>query len=40
VGIIPNGRLDRKEEINELKNIAQAFEGIRNNLIDFRNVIK
>jgi hypothetical protein len=39
VGIIPNGKSDRKEEIDELKNIALAFEGIRNNLIDFRNII-
>jgi hypothetical protein len=39
VGIIPNGKSERNEEIDELKSIALAFEGIRNNLIDFRNVI-
>jgi hypothetical protein len=37
--IIPNNKSDKREEIDELKNIALALEGIRNNLIDFRNLI-
>jgi len=27
-------------EAKELRNIAHAFEGIKNNLIDFRNLIR
>lgn len=27
-------------EAKELRNIAAAFEGIKNNLIDFRNLIR
>ena len=27
-------------EIEELKSVSQALEGIKNNLIDFRNLVK
>ena len=39
VGIIPSPKLEKEkqEEVEELRNVAIAFEGIRNNLIDFRN---
>ena len=30
---------DLKQEAEELKNVAAAFEGIKNNLIDFKNLV-
>jgi len=39
VGIIPSDRTEKLEKLEELKSVAEAFEGIRNNLIDFRNLI-
>lgn len=39
VGIIPSDRNEKIEKLEELKSVAEAFEGIRNNLIDFRNLI-
>ena len=39
-GILPNIMLeDLAVEAKELRNIAAAFEGIKNNLIDFRNLV-
>ena len=40
VNVIPNMMVeDLKQEAEELKNVAVAFEGIKNNLIDFKNLI-
>jgi hypothetical protein len=39
VGIIPSDKTEKLEKLEELKSVAEAFEGIRNNLIDFRNLI-
>ena len=40
VNIIPNMLAqDLKQEAEELKNVAAAFEGIKNNLIDFKNLV-
>ena len=40
-GILPNIMLEElTSEVKELRNIASAFEGIKNNLIDFRNLIR
>lgn len=39
-GILPNMMLEELAvEAKELRNIASAFEGIKNNLIDFRNLV-
>ena len=41
VGIIPNEAQEAQmREIEELKSVSQALEGIKNNLIDFRNLVK
>ena len=40
VNIIPNMLAQAlKQEAEELKNVASAFEGIKNNLIDFKNLV-
>ena len=39
-GILPNMMLEELAvEAKELRNIASAFEGIKNNHIDFRNLV-
>jgi hypothetical protein len=40
VNIIPNVLVsDMKGEIDELRKVAEAFNGIKNNLIDFKNLV-
>jgi hypothetical protein len=40
VNIIPNVLVqDMKSEMEELKKVAEAFNGIKNNLIDFKNLV-
>jgi hypothetical protein len=40
VNIIPNVLVsDMKSEIDELKKVGEAFNGIKNNLIDFKNLV-
>jgi hypothetical protein len=40
VNIIPNVLVsDMKGEIDELRKVADAFNGIKNNLIDFKNLV-
>jgi len=41
VNIIPNMLIEElKQEAEELKNVAGAFEGIKNNLIDFKMLVR
>lgn len=40
VGIIPGVKTDIEIECEQLKNIVTALTGIKNNLIDFRNLVK
>ena len=40
VNIIPNVLVqDMKTEMEELKKVAEAFNSIKNNLIDFKNIV-
>ena len=40
MNIIPNVMVkDMKEEVEELKKVGEAFNGIKNNLIDFKNLV-
>jgi hypothetical protein len=40
VNIIPNVLVqDMKTEMEELRKVAEAFNGIKNNLIDFKNLV-
>jgi hypothetical protein len=40
VNIIPNVMVqDMKSEMEELKKVSEAFNGIKNNLIDFKNLV-
>ena len=40
VNIIPNVLVsDMRTEMEELKKVADAFNGIKNNLIDFKNLV-
>eukprot|EP00347_Sterkiella_histriomuscorum_P008793 403343729 len=40
VNIIPNVLVqDMKSEMDELKKVSEAFNGIKNNLIDFKNLV-
>lgn len=41
VNILPNMLVEElKQEADELKNVAGAFESIKNNLIDFKNLVR
>jgi len=40
VGIIPGKKTEAEQEAQELRNVALALQGIKNNLIDFRNLVK
>lgn len=40
VNIIPNVLVgDMRSEIDELRKVSDAFNGIKNNLIDFKNLV-
>ena len=40
VNIIPNTQInDLHNEIEELKSVVSAFNNIKNNLIDFKNIV-
>jgi hypothetical protein len=40
VGIIPGPKSEAAQESEDLKNVALALQGIKNNLIDFMNLVK
>ena len=41
VNILPNMLVQElRQEADELKNVASAFENIKNNLIDFKNLVR